>query len=266
MIPNVIHFCFGLREDYGKMPFSFMHYLSVRTAYECNKPDEMMLYYKYEPKGEWWEKSRRYLTLEKIEPPTRIFGNPLCHFAHQLDVFRIDLLLKYGGIFLDMDVICLKSFRPLLKYEYVMGWEGDSGLCTAVLLSSPNSEFLKILREKYKNFRSKGQDEFWNENAVIWPKVVADQRPDLIHTVNKYAFFWPLSCSPHKIWGRHPKNTLDRVLNHFKDQFDYMILKRSFCIHLWESLWWDKYLKSLSPNYLQSKNNNFTRLFRKYIS
>ena len=31
-VPNVIHFCFGLKADFGQRPFSFVHYLAVKTA------------------------------------------------------------------------------------------------------------------------------------------------------------------------------------------------------------------------------------------
>jgi hypothetical protein len=81
MIPNIIHFIFGLRQDLAGTQFSFIHYLAIKSADECNKPAAINFYYKHEPSGEWWEKSKRYLTLIKIEPPTEIFGNPLMHYA-----------------------------------------------------------------------------------------------------------------------------------------------------------------------------------------
>ncbi len=60
MIPNVIHFCFGLSQDHGGKPFSLVHYLAVRSAVEVNRPDAVRFYYCYEPSGEWWERARPY--------------------------------------------------------------------------------------------------------------------------------------------------------------------------------------------------------------
>ena len=60
MIPNKLHFVFGLSEDFGLKPWSFCHYLSVKSAIELNNPEKVYLYYKYKPTGEWFEKKYGY--------------------------------------------------------------------------------------------------------------------------------------------------------------------------------------------------------------
>jgi hypothetical protein len=42
------------------------------------------------------------------------------------DVFRLLVLQKYGGFYIDMDVLVLKSFLPLNDYEFLYQW-GTSG-------------------------------------------------------------------------------------------------------------------------------------------
>ena len=39
----------------------------------------------------------------------QIFGNPVKRFAHQADVLRLELLLQFGGVYLDLDVLLLRS-------------------------------------------------------------------------------------------------------------------------------------------------------------
>ena len=63
---------------------------------------------------------------------------------------RYIILNKYGGVYLDMDIICLKSFKDLYDYDFVMGVQNnyDSseiyGLCNAVILSKKNSKMIMM--------------------------------------------------------------------------------------------------------------------------
>lgn len=244
-IPNIFHFIFGLHRDFGKTPFSFIHYLSIRSVYEINRPDNIFFYYKYEPRGKWWQASKKMVTLVPIEPPTEIFGKPLLHFAHKADVLRIEVLMKYGGVYLDMDVICLKPFKELFNYDFVMGVESEEGLCNAVMLSRPDSEFLKIWYEEYRSFRSKGRDVYWNEHSVKLPLRLAKENPDLIHIEGVKSFFYPHWKNPEILWKNSSQD-----------------FSQSYCIHLWESKWWGKYLKRLSPFRLRWAKHNFSKLYK----
>ena len=105
MIPNIFHFCYGLAEDFGGKPFSLVHFLAVKSALEVNRPDEIFFYYKYEPKGEWWDKTKKIVTMVKVIPPDMIFGNELVHVAHKADILRLNILIEKGGIYLDLDTI-----------------------------------------------------------------------------------------------------------------------------------------------------------------
>ncbi len=188
MIPNIIHFCYGFSPDLGGKPFSLVHYLAVRSAVETNRPDAVRLYYKHEPRGVWWDRAKRYLDLVPIEPPTELFGVPVRHHAHQADWVRLEALYEHGGIYLDLDVLCLRSFAPLRHHETVLGQEGvagEIGLCNAVILARPGAPFIRRWMEGFDpatslwaGFRSKGRDAFWNEMAVRYPAHLARLYPD----------------------------------------------------------------------------------------
>jgi len=267
MIPNVIHFIFGLKEDFGQQPFSLVHYLAIKSAYECNRPDIIKFYYKYEPRGEWWEKSKQYLTLIKVDPPTEIFGKPLLHFAHQADVLRLEILMREGGIYLDMDILSLNSLAPLRKkYKCVMGMEEGVGLCNAVILAERNAEFLKICYEEYRTFRSKGFDEFYGEHSVRIPYRNAKKYPHLVHMEDKFSFYWPYyDGSPITLWDRPADGMRDAWMIRLKKWFALKFISTSYCLHLWESLWWKKYLKDIDLEYIKNNDNNFSKLCRRYL-
>jgi len=247
MIPNIIHFCFGMKPDFGGRPFSYLHYLAIKSASEVNRPEKIFFHYHYEPRGLWWKKAKPFLTLNQIEAPQEIFGRPLKHYAHQSDVVRLDALIKHGGIYLDSDVICLKSFSPLLKHEFVMGIQPGRGLCNAVMLASPSSQFLKIWYDEYRWFRSEGKDEFWEEHSVILPARLAEEHPDLIHIEEQRSFFFPNYDSPEVLFR---SSTGD--------------FSEAYCLHMWESVWWKDYLELLSPSVLRLSKHNFARLTKAF--
>lgn len=252
MIPNIFHFCYGLSPDFGGKPYSLVHYLAVRSAYETNKPDGIYFYYSFEPEGEWWNKTKELVTLKKITAPDNIFGNPLNHVAHKADIIRLQYLIEYGGIYLDLDTITKRSFAPLLNNEFVIGKQGkwrNMGLCNAVMMSEKNSEFARIWLEEYKSFRSKGKDKFWAEHSVAVPLTLSKKYPAHLHIEKYNSFHFPLY---------YPTSLKDLFVN-CKDY------PEAYCHHLWEGGSWDKYLKDLTVEYILEKDTTYNIIARRFL-
>lgn len=277
MIPNIFHFVFGMKPDFGGKPFNMVHYLAVKSAAVLNEPDQMILHYQYEPEGEWFEKARPYLTLQKIEAPTEIFGNPLVHVAHQADIVRLQALRDTGGIYLDLDTISKKSLQPLREHEFVIAkefkppvyysgwdrvknmvrlirpsslWEAQPvyGLCNAVMLSAPGSRFISLWLESYRSFRSRGKDEYWVEHSVKIPYLLSMEHPELLTILEPYAFHYP---------GYDAKG-LKRL---FVSDHDY---PDAYLHHLWETNAWE-YLRALDPEKVHRIDTTFNRIARRFL-
>ena len=182
MIPNVIHFI-----DVGGREFSLIHYLAVITADKVNAPQKIYYHCGVEPQGKWWEAVKKCVTVKKRDIPREIFGNLLTYRAHQSDVIRLEILLEYGGIYLDLDAISINSLSPLLNHQVVMGREPESSLGSGVILAENNAEFLQIWYEKYRDFDAR----CWNYHSVQLPWALALDYPSLIHVVDQYAFYYP---------------------------------------------------------------------------
>jgi hypothetical protein len=82
-------------------------------------------------------------------------NDDLCYLEG--DLFRLLILHKYGGFYIDMDVLVLRNFLPLNDFEFLYQW-GTSGfrgegfrMNGAVMKLNKNSdlslEFLEILKE-----------------------------------------------------------------------------------------------------------------------
>lgn len=73
-------------------------------------------------------------------------------WAFVSDVIRLHALLNEGGLYLDTDVECLKSFDPLLENKLFTGYERDSNkLQTAVLGAEVNNPIVEKWLNIYLN-------------------------------------------------------------------------------------------------------------------
>jgi len=73
----------------------------------------------------------------------------------QSDLMRLLILHKYGGVWVDMDIIFLRDFKPILDQEYMYQWGtgtnfGIIGACATVLSIKKDSEFSQQLLAELK--------------------------------------------------------------------------------------------------------------------
>jgi hypothetical protein len=277
MIPNIFHFVFGMAADFGGRPFSLSHYLAIKSAAEVNQPQFMFFHYEFEPNGEWWEKAKPLLTLNRIKAPESFMGRPLYHVAHKADVVRLQALKETGGIYLDLDTICVRPLQKLLGHQFIIGQELKpeyipknwrqkikhtirqkispaqkqqvNGLCNAVLLSEKNNAFVNLWLDTYSFFRSKGRDKYWNEHSVFVPIRLAAAHPDKVTLLGPYAFHSPLYDKPG-------------MENMFEKVTDY---PEAYLHHLWESFSWNKYLSHLTEKDIFEKDTTYNLIARKYL-
>lgn len=252
MIPKIIHFIFGLASDFGGKPFSFIHYMAIRSAQACNPDYRIRFYCKYQPTGLYWEAAKRYFELVLVEPPASIHGRPLMHVAHQADVLRLQYLLDQGGVYLDLDTITVQSFDPLLRHQMVMGVQGRGakvdGLCNAVMLAAPGSSFVRRWLESYRTFRSTGRDKYWDEHSVQLPLQLARAHPGEITILDRGAFFYP---SAEK----------RGILDLFVEDKEF---PAAYCHHLWEGLAW-RLIEGINERNVGTIDTSYNRMARRFV-
>jgi Glycosyltransferase sugar-binding region containing DXD motif len=256
MIPKTLHYVFGMASDAGGKPWSLVHYACLKSALERIRPKDVYFYCEYEPKGPWWELTRKFVNLEKIKAPCEIFGNPLIHPAHRADVVRLEKLISRGGIYLDADVFVHRSFDDLLCNATVLGKQvldgAEFGLCNAVILSEAQAPFLKRWFSEYRSFRSRGRDEFWDEHSVQVPLKLSKDFPREVTSLSHLAFYWP-TFRPEDI----------KLIFDSSAQID---ISKAFATHLWESVAWERYLEYLTPGRVRSIDSNFHGWVRPFVA
>ncbi len=251
MIPRLVHFVFGLNEDFAKIPFSLYHYLAVASVRAINRDYEVVVHYYYEPEGnEWWERCKQIAVMDKLEaPPSAFHGKSIKYYAHKTDWVRLDILFNEGGIYLDMDTICISPFDPLLGSfrKCVMGlevWNGElTGLCNAVIMAEKSHPFLKMWQDSFSDFNP----EDWNQMACRKPLELYMKHKSLVHIEPPESFFL-LTWSEKDLRDAHVN-----VIAH----------PRSYSMHLWESKAYKSHLQHITEPDIRTRHSTYNILARR---
>ena len=236
-----------MSDKFGEIPFSLPHFLAVKSAYDVNLPDKMFMHCKHQPENnEYWERAKKYFEIVITEPPKAIYGNPIYHYAHMSDIVRLNALNWVGGIYMDVDTICVKPFDDFLHHNFVMGKQHDNGLCNALMMAAPKSEFGKLYFESYATFEGK---ESWDEHGCKMPNTLATLFPTLIHVEPELSFFYPT-----------PWDGLGLL---YRKCIPSMEGKYSF--HLWESCAWKDYLSKVDENWIRTSNSTYAFAAKRFL-
>lgn len=177
-VPNVVHYIwFGC-----KRKFLSYHYLSVLSALSVQNACQVFFHTDCEPPEtnvlfQHLKQQPRFRIVQK-DAPTQIFGKEIKRPEHQADVARIELLMRYGGIYLDDTQIVTRSMDPLRKLSCSMPYEKKGTLMNGVIVAEPNAAFLKKwFFLGYQDF----EDNRWAWNSCRKPYFLWEKYPDMLH-------------------------------------------------------------------------------------
>ncbi len=285
MIPKVFHFIYITINS--SFEFDLVSYVAIASCNRINSPTKIILHTNSIPIGKYWDELKDFVDLNKVHIPDYIFGNKINLLAHAADVIRLQELIKYGGVYLDLDTICVRPIPDSLFSETcVMGLElrpGYSfwnlltmlfthffkfefrlllyklkklkrlkyvGLCNALIMASPNSRFLIKWLESYINFDNTN----WNYQSVIYPfKILLKKyKGKDIKIVNHRYFFYP---TYDRIGLLQLFGTSDLTIESFPN---------SYLHHLWISEI-KKVINFNEKELLNSSDSYYARLIKQYV-
>jgi predicted O-linked N-acetylglucosamine transferase (SPINDLY family) len=228
MIPNIAHFVWF---DQQKEDFPFVYYVAVLSCRVVNNPDKIYLYYHHEPKGNWWKKTKEICETVFVEVPTHIGSKELKKIEHKADVLRIMKLKEIGGVYLDMDTICVKPYAHLLHNKFVIGNEvtesgKNMGLCNAIMMTEPNGAFIV---DWFNQYEQHFEPDGWQEASTVLPLNLSKRHNPADVTV----------LNPH-VWLLPSWEQTDMIFEKPNEPSDELI-----ALHYWFSATHEKYLKGI---------------------
>lgn len=132
MIPKIIHYCwFGGKEKPKKMQKCIQTWKEKLSDYVFM---------------EWNESNFDINSLQYVSE-----AYERKKFAFVSDVARIQVLKKYGGIYMDTDVVVYKSFDEILANRCVLGLEYDNWVATSFMACEQDHPILEVFEKEYSN-------------------------------------------------------------------------------------------------------------------
>lgn len=186
LVPNYIHYV-----SFGGKPINYIQLVCILAAFKNQKPEKMFFHYddKQTFTGKYWEVLEKMpgfkdiIVYNRTELPREVFGQPLSddwRKWHGSDVVRVQVLMKYGGVYLDADSYLVQSIDNYRRFEMVVNWDEEQFLGNQVLIAHKDARFLKKYLDCYKSY----DKEKWYYNAGERPTVeVLYKEPELIHRV-----------------------------------------------------------------------------------
>lgn len=211
------HYIFGLRGDFLTRTWEYFNYLSIKSFKKFNPNFKIHFWYIHKPSGKWWQKST-YLIDEFHQIKLDDFLIKQTRSYKCLNNFLKFIILKQlGGIYIDSDIICLKSFKDLLL---------DNKNCIPLIDSTPQN-FLMYF-DKDSNFLKEflGNINIYSQYVpnLLWVEIFSS-------LLKKYkeetvTFDMPLLKNKFKPW----KNS--HVFELFKESRNRILDKNYYIIHL----------------------------------
>lgn len=141
---------------------------------------------------------------------------------HLGDALRLAFLYKFGGIYLDTDVILLKSLDPIPWNSLAVEDNQNKNIDGAVMKFQAGHPFLELAMQK---FVSEFRDTWAYQGPALMTRTAeefGDRRPQL--NVLPFSYFYPLSWRNFQIRALF-KASLRREAE--------MLLEGSYAVHLW---------------------------------
>ena len=187
VVPNIVHYIL-----FDVTNITFGHFISLLSVMKNHKPDLIYIHCtEKQLSGDNYERTLRVanktnsqLIVRTIEKPTQIFGHNLSKKWGNWDLsdfLRMQVLMEFGGIYLDSDMYVVQALDEFRKYETTLEWNGETNVYTGILMANKNSRFLKLMLKSFQEYDS---ENIYGWSGVIVPSMLLKEQPYLVHRIN----------------------------------------------------------------------------------
>lgn len=184
-LPSILHIIYlG-----GGYEFGLHHYLALKTAHVNMVWKRIHIYNDNAPtNNRWWTLATQIpgVHVFPITVPTRMNYHAVTFKQHQADIIRLVAMNEMGGVYHDLDMLTLKSYKHLLEEldstRYVclvLEHEEQRKLSNAIIMSMPQNRFIQTWIEAYETLYGDVKDH-WGGLSVCKPYELAQSMKDNI--------------------------------------------------------------------------------------
>lgn len=211
MIPKMIHYCW-----FGEKPLPILSHKCIDSWKEFMPNFQIKL----------WDENNSPMEIAWVKDA---YKNKA--YAFVSDYVRLYAIYKFGGIYLDTDVLVIKPLNNFLNLKCFFGFEDENYVNAAIIGAEPNLNVFKELINLYDGTKF----SLTNSNSI--PKVISVYFKKIypLKRGNKNQFFEDICFfKPEYFYPIHYSQ-----INLFnKEQF---VTNNTYTIHLWNYSWRDEF-------------------------
>ena len=188
LAPNIVHYTWPFWK--GKMDMHYTFYLSILSALYVAHIDTVFIH-GVKPTGPYWDKIKNDTRVIVIPRATwtSVYGQSVSVLQHVSDVWRLDVLIRHGGVYCDVDAIFVQPIPVRLRaYDAVLAldWVGPGFrkgdvhpnlIQNGVMLVKPGAPFWLEYQKTMRIFK----DNWWVWNSCALPYKVIERHPSYVH-------------------------------------------------------------------------------------
>jgi hypothetical protein len=176
-VPNVTHYVW-----YNQRKLSFFHFVSFISVLRFMRPCVILINGNIIPSGNYWKFILDlYPNIVHVfrEITSTLFGKKVKFIEHVSDIWRLEALLRFGGIYLDTDTVLVKPIDTLRRFPCTMFRQTkNKTIGSAFIMAERNATFI---REWYNWYALYYINSSYTYNAMQYPSGLARWKADLIH-------------------------------------------------------------------------------------
>lgn len=160
-------------------------------------------------------------------------------YSFKSDLMRLEALYNWGGIYIDTDIFCVRSFNGILNLgSIVVGYEGDVHLGSAVIASTAkNSKILLMIEDIIKELEEKGRDDFvfGSPGSIAFgPRILQKHLLNDDDAVKlPVDFFYPISYGDEHDGSKFLEESAFEYVN----RINQYSTENTYCSHKWAHSW-----------------------------
>ena len=189
-IPDIVHFVVGMTHTSTHEPatataadFQLQHWLALKSVRDTVRPQHIYCHVASPPPAsQWWERAKSLCTrLLPVRSLTHVFGRPIHHAQQKSDFLRLEALLQYGGVALDLDVLTLHSWKAeatqyqlCFQQDFIVGLTQSAKLNwadrfdTSFIGAKKDSPLLREWYYAYRMFDDRSEVDSAVDEAGSW--------------------------------------------------------------------------------------------------
>lgn len=228
VVPNYIHYV-----NFAVNPVDYIYFICILSVFQNQKPDKIFFHYdnKNVFSGKYWDileelpGFKDIVVFRHIKIPDKIFNQPInqkWQIWHASDFIRIQILMEYGGIFLESDCYLVKEINNFRRFEIVVSWNKGQSLGNQVIVAHKNARFLKRYLDCFQTYDRTDRYHY----ADVKPTVeILTREPHLVHRVGE--LFGDVKLI-HKLYGEPWDRWRDMYVIHLLPHLQKMLMIKSF--------------------------------------